>query len=49
MNIFIVETTLWIQRENVVNGESQLDALHQIPMKWLLDVQYLDYYGDFRM
>lgn len=43
------ETTLWIQREIVVNGESQLDALHQIPMKWLLDVQYLDYYGDFRM
>jgi hypothetical protein len=40
---------LWIQREIIHNGESQLDALHQIPMKWLLDVQFLDYYGDFRM
>jgi hypothetical protein len=25
-----------------------LDALHQIPMKWLLNVRYLDDYGDFR-
>jgi hypothetical protein len=40
---------LWIQKESIHNGESQLDALHQIPMKWLLDVQFLDYYGDFRM
>ena len=49
------ETTLWIQRETVDmasagthKGKKLLQALHQIPMKWLLDVKYLDFYGDFR-
>ena len=49
------ETTLWIQRETVDmasvdahKGKKVLQALHQIPMKWLLDVKYLDFYGDFR-
>lgn len=46
------ETTLWIQRESIdINsvgsskGKKTLEALHQIPMKWLLDVKYLDIYG----
>lgn len=50
------ETTLWIQRETVgkaSNGNgtgttTTLEAIHQIPMKWLLDVRLLDFYGDFR-
>lgn len=44
------ETTLWIQREviNTSTGKPELEALHQIPMKWLEDVTYLDFYGDFR-
>lgn len=54
------DTTLWIQREVEVpnknendksgdkKGKVTLDALHQIPMKWLLNVRYLDDYGDFR-
>ena len=51
------ETTLWIQREveskQNNNGHSNrspptLDSLHQIPMKWLLNVRYCDDFGDFR-
>ena len=36
------ETTLWIQREVTHNGTTSLEALHQIPVKWLEKVQYLD-------
>jgi len=44
------ETTLWIQRQitNAASGRAELEALHQIPMKWLEDVNYLDFYGDHR-
>jgi hypothetical protein len=44
------ETTLWIQRQisNPATGKAELEALHQIPMKWLEDVNYLDFYGDYR-
>ena len=44
------ETTLWIQRQitNATTGKAELEALHQIPMKWLEDVNYLDFYGDYR-
>jgi hypothetical protein len=44
------ENTLWIQREvvNAVSGKKELEALHQIPMKWLQDVAYLDYTADHR-
>jgi len=45
------ETTLWIQRQ-VMNAQTGkvtgLEALHQIPMKWLEDVNYVDVYGDHR-
>ncbi|KAL7542602.1 hypothetical protein ACHAXR_012790 [Thalassiosira sp. AJA248-18] len=45
------ETTLWIQRQ-VTNSQTGkvtgLEALHQIPMKWLEDVNYVDLYGDHR-
>ena len=45
------ETTLWIQRQ-VVDPQTgkitELEALHQIPMKWLEDVNYVDIYGDYR-
>ena len=45
------ETTLWIQRQ-VVDPQTGkitgLEALHQIPMKWLEDVNYVDLYGDYR-
>lgn len=36
------ETTLWIQREvhNGTSGKPELEALHQIPVKWLEDVVY---------
>lgn len=36
---------------NVTGGKgttTTLEAIHQIPMKWLLDVKLLDFYGDFR-
>jgi len=38
------ETTLWIQRE-VVNhsGIAKLEALHQIPVKWLQEIKYQEY------
>lgn len=44
------ETTLWIQREvtNSTTGKPELEALHQVPIKWLKEVQYLDFYGDHR-
>ena len=45
------ETTLWIQRQ-VVDPQTGkitgLEALHQIPMKWLEDVNFVDSYGDYR-
>ena len=31
------------------SNSTTLDALHQIPMKWLLSVRYLDDYGDCRI
>ena len=43
------ETTLWIQRQVIDYATMKvtgLEALHQIPMKWLEDVNYVDLYGD---
>jgi len=37
-----------IHPEATATTKTTLDALHQIPMKWLLNVRYLDDYGDFR-
>lgn len=43
------ETTLWIQREVVDSaGVKSLEVLHQIPVKWVQDVLYLDYSADHR-
>jgi len=44
------ETTLWIQRQvtNAITMNQELEALHQIPMKWIDEVRYVDFYGDFR-
>mmetsp|Transcript_3347 Transcript_3347/g.5109 ORF Transcript_3347/g.5109 Transcript_3347/m.5109 type:complete len:696 (-) Transcript_3347:79-2166(-) len=44
------ETTLWIQREMVdaATGKRELEALHQVPIKWLEEVTFLDFYGDNR-
>lgn len=45
------ETTLWIQREirNPQNkNKTELEALHQIPMKWIEEVSYIDFHVDFR-
>lgn len=45
------ETTLWIQRQVIdpITGKvTGLEALHQVPMKWLEDVNYVDIYGDHR-
>jgi len=45
------ETTLWIQRQVVDPSTGKvtgLEALHQVPMKWLEDVNYVDVYGDHR-
>ena len=44
------ETTLWIQREvtNAVTGKKELEALHQVPIKWLQDVTHMDYATDNR-
>jgi len=45
------ETTLWIQREirNPQNkNKTELEALHQIPMKWIEEVICLDFYSDYR-
>jgi len=45
------ETTLWIQRE-MRNPHNQtphkyFEGLHQIPMKWIEEVFYLDSYADY--
>jgi hypothetical protein len=45
------ETTLWIQRQVMDPNTGKvtgLEALHQVPMKWLEDVNYVDIYGDHR-
>jgi hypothetical protein len=43
------ETTLWIQRQITnASGVAELEALHQIPVKWLQDVTFLDYSVDNR-
>lgn len=43
------ETTLWIQREVTgSNGKSELEALHQIPVKWIQEIHYLDFSADNR-
>jgi hypothetical protein len=45
------ETTLWIQRQVIDASTGKvtgLEALHQIPMKWLEDVNYVDLYGDYQ-
>jgi hypothetical protein len=42
-------TTLWIQRQVIEANTGKvtgLEALHQIPMKWLEDVNYVDLYVD---
>lgn len=43
------ETTLWIQRQ-IINsqGTAELEALHQIPVKWLQDVSFMDFSTDNR-
>ena len=41
------ETTLWIQREiPSSSGKPELEALHQIPVKWLQEVTYQQYSAD---
>ena len=42
--------TLWIQREatNSHTGKPELEILHQIPMNWLIDVEYVDNSMDHR-
>ena len=44
------ETTLWIQREvhNSSTGKPDLEALHQIPVKWLESIHYNEYSTDHR-
>lgn len=44
------ETTLWVQREttNPVTGSTGLEALHQIPIKGMQDVNYVDFSTDHR-
>lgn len=44
------ETTLWIQREvtSALTGKTELEALHQIPIKWIQDIVFLDYSTDNR-
>lgn len=44
------ETTLWIQREvtNQTTGHVELEALHQIPVKWLEEINYMQYSTDNR-
>jgi hypothetical protein len=42
------ETTLWIQREVHNGSKTELEALHQIPIKWVQNVEYLDYSTDHR-
>ena len=42
------ETTLWIQRQivNPTTNQTELEALHQIPVKWLEEVTYYDHSVD---
>jgi hypothetical protein len=40
------ETTLWIQRE--VGKDAKLEPLHQIPLKWIVQVSYLQHSPDQR-
>ena len=44
------ETTLWIQRQivNPQTNQKELEALHQIPAKWLEEVTHFDYTADSR-
>lgn len=44
------ETTLWIQREvfNATSGKHELEALHQIPIKWLEQIHFMGYSTDNR-
>jgi len=44
------ETTLWVQREttNPVTGTTGLEALHQIPIKGMQDINYVDFSADHR-
>ncbi len=35
------ETTLWIQREVIIDGKTTLEALHQLPMRWMQEVFFL--------
>lgn len=44
------ETTFWVQRETttVNNGKPELEALHQIPVKWIKEVKYDEYASDYR-
>ncbi|KAL7575972.1 hypothetical protein ACA910_000761 [Epithemia clementina (nom. ined.)] len=44
------ETTLWIQRQviNPNTNQKELEALHQIPVKWLEEVTHYDFYSDNR-
>jgi hypothetical protein len=44
------ETTFWVQRETGVynNGKPELEALHQIPVKWIKEVKYDEYSSDYR-
>lgn len=35
------ETTLWIQREVITDGKTTLEALHQLPIRWMQDVTFL--------
>jgi hypothetical protein len=44
------ETTLWIQREiqHAITGKTELEVLHQIPVKWLQEIIYQDFSTDNR-
>ncbi|GAX19302.1 hypothetical protein FisN_4Lh121 [Fistulifera solaris] len=35
------ETTLWIQREVIIDGKTTLEALHQLPIRWMQEVFFL--------
>ena len=46
------EPCLWITREIMAEseaGEPELENMHRIPMKRLLSVEYVDFYGDHRV
>lgn len=44
------ETTLWVQREvhNSSTGKPELEALHQIPVKGMQGINYIDFSSDHR-